>query len=73
MHIKSNTVYAFIIGALLSVAFSLSANTVGENGRYQVALTANGRVPDDIYMVIIDTQTGEVIRQDRFKKGDFEK
>jgi hypothetical protein len=73
MRINSNIVIAFIVGALLTVAISLSANTIGENGRYQASLATNGRVPETIYLVVIDTQTGEVVRQDRFKHKDFEK
>ena len=70
---NANTIVAFIAGAILSTALSISANNrtnSGENGRYQVAIT-NANSPARVHLVIIDTQSGEIAHKEKFRMGDW--
>ena len=70
MHTKLKIAVAFLMGTILSVAISISANDTGDTGRYQAAVTGLGKSMV-VMVVVIDTQTGEIVRKEAIKKRDF--
>jgi hypothetical protein len=58
-----------VIGVVFSIALSISANDTKETGRYQ-ATAAAGKM-QKVYVVVIDTQTGETVRKEKFSSGQF--
>ena len=76
MNIKLSIATAAIVSAMsLGWVFSSSvAQEAGAQvGRYQQTAVFRQEGLDRIYVTILDTATGEIVRLDRFDTGDYEK
>jgi len=74
MQINLKTIVAFVLGVLLSAAFTISADNTDEPseiGRYQVATTGLGDVLI-VWAVVIDTRTGKIVHKEKIKAGAFD-
>jgi len=74
VNIKLSLATAAIVSAMsLGWVFSASvAQEAGlEAGRYQQSAVFRQEGLDRIYVTVLDTTTGEVVRLDRFDTGDY--
>ena len=76
MQVKAPLVSALAI-SLLSVGWAFSASLAQDGstavGRYQQTAVFRQEGLDRIYVTVLDTSTGEVVRLMRFDTGDYEK
>lgn len=75
MKIKASLAAAALISAMsLGWVFSASVAQEGamEAGRYQQSAVFRQEGLDRIYVTVMDTATGEIVRLDRFDTGDYE-
>ena len=75
MNVKLSLATAVIVSVMsLGWVFSSSVAQEGasEAGRYQQTSVFRQEGLDRVYVTVMDTATGEIVRLDRFDTGDYE-
>ena len=74
MNVKVSFLMAALISAMsLGWVFSSSVAQEGmQPGRYQQSSVFRQEGLDRVYVTVMDTATGEIVRLDRFDTGDYE-
>jgi len=75
MKIKAPLLVAVLVSAMsLGWVFSTSFAQEGatEVGRYSLTSVFRQEGLDRVYVTVMDTTTGEIVRLDRFDTGDYE-
>ena len=76
---KSEQMRALLVGILLglTIAFGVSSSPIdaaaSRVGKYQVSTCPEGTPYPDIYVTVIDTETGQIVRQELHKSKRYEK